>query len=72
MEIHPRGPETFSLHHILENIYLGFHRLAIHGLTSLVNQPFIKQVSPTKSIWFQTIILWPRRKCLILWGDTRF
>jgi hypothetical protein len=51
MEIHPRGPETFTFQCILENIYLGFHRLAIHGLTSLGNQPFIKKLTPTKTIY---------------------
>ena len=53
MEINPRGPETFSFHNISPNIFLGFHRLAIHGLTSLGNQPFVKQnpESKTKSIY---------------------
>jgi asparagine synthetase B (glutamine-hydrolysing) len=51
MEINPRGPEIFSFHKISPNIFLGFHRLAIHGLTSLGNQPFVKQISKTKSIY---------------------
>ena len=34
-----RGPE-FSILNKYENIYLGFHRLAINGLNSKSNQPF--------------------------------
>jgi asparagine synthetase B (glutamine-hydrolysing) len=51
MEINPRGPETFSFQMISPNIFLGFHRLAIPGLRSLGNQPFIRQISKTKSIY---------------------
>jgi asparagine synthase (glutamine-hydrolysing) len=51
MEINSRGPETFSFQKITQNIILGFHRLAIHGLTSLGNQPFVKQIFKTKSIY---------------------
>ena len=51
MEINSRGPETFSFHNISPNIFLVFHRLAIHRLTSLGNQPFVKQISKTKSIY---------------------
>ena len=34
-----RGPEYSSLYHISENIFYGFHRLAINGLNSKSNQP---------------------------------
>jgi asparagine synthase (glutamine-hydrolysing) len=35
----PRGPE-FSVLNLYDNIYIGFHRLAINGLNTESNQPF--------------------------------
>jgi asparagine synthase (glutamine-hydrolysing) len=44
MTIKNRGPETFSFINLNLNrkCYVGFHRLAINGLTGAGNQPFIK------------------------------
>ena len=51
MEINPRGPETLSFQYVSQNIFIGFHRLSIHCLTSMGNQPFVKQVSSHKTIY---------------------
>jgi asparagine synthase (glutamine-hydrolysing) len=45
MTIESRGPETYSFHRVFDRttaVYLGFHRLSIHGLSGSGNQPFIK------------------------------
>jgi asparagine synthase (glutamine-hydrolysing) len=42
MTLHPRGPENFNFQKIQEKLYLGFHRLAINGLSGSGNQPFVK------------------------------
>lgn len=43
MTIQPRGPENFTFEMIQQNLYLGFHRLAINGLSGSGNQPFVKE-----------------------------
>ena len=43
MTLQPRGPENFSFQMIQEKLYLGFHRLAINGLSGSGNQPFVKE-----------------------------
>jgi asparagine synthase (glutamine-hydrolysing) len=42
MTLQPRGPENFSFQMIQEKLYIGFHRLAINGLSGSGNQPFVK------------------------------
>ena len=42
MTLHPRGPENFSFQMIQEKLFIGFHRLAINGLSGSGNQPFVK------------------------------
>jgi asparagine synthase (glutamine-hydrolysing) len=43
MTIQGRGPESFSFDKITDQLMLGFHRLAINGLSGSGNQPFIKE-----------------------------
>lgn len=43
MTIQSRGPENFSFQMVQQNLYLGFHRLAINGLSGSGNQPFVKE-----------------------------
>lgn len=43
MKISGRGPENVSFNMVQENLYIGFHRLAINGLSGSGNQPFVKE-----------------------------
>jgi asparagine synthase (glutamine-hydrolysing) len=38
-----RGPESFSFNQLTNQLVLGFHRLAINGLSGSGNQPFVKE-----------------------------
>lgn len=50
--IQSRGPENFSFQMIQPTLYLGFHRLAINGLSGSGNQPFVKEkMFKTESIY---------------------
>jgi asparagine synthase (glutamine-hydrolysing) len=42
-KISGRGPENFSFNMVQEDLFIGFHRLAINGLSGFGNQPFIKE-----------------------------
>jgi asparagine synthase (glutamine-hydrolysing) len=42
-KISGRGPENLSFNMVQEDLYIGFHRLAINGLSGFGNQPFIKE-----------------------------
>lgn len=48
MRIKGRGPESFTFSQLTNKVIVGFHRLAIHGLTGSGNQPFIKENNHTK------------------------
>ena len=43
MTIRGRGPESYSFNKLTNQLVLGFHRLAINGLSGSGNQPFIKE-----------------------------
>ncbi len=43
MKISGRGPENLSFNMIQDNLYIGFHRLAINGLSGFGDQPFIEE-----------------------------
>lgn len=51
LKIKSRGPDNYIFHHLLENIQIGFHRLAIHCLSPIGNQPFITFVSDTTTLF---------------------
>jgi asparagine synthase (glutamine-hydrolysing) len=53
MTIQDRGPENFSIQMIQQNLYLGFHRLAINGLSGSGNQPFVKETSISFPVMYQ-------------------
>ena len=44
MKISERGPESSTFSKVSDRIFLGFHRLAIHGLSGSGNQPFVKDM----------------------------
>lgn len=51
LNISGRGPETSTFSQIHKDIVLGFHRLAINGISPLGNQPFIHKISPFRYIY---------------------
>jgi asparagine synthase (glutamine-hydrolysing) len=55
MKIQGRGPESYSFNKLSNQLVLGFHRLAINGLSGSGNQPFIKEIYNMKTKRKETI-----------------
>lgn len=51
MKVNPRGPENFSFQMVQNKLFIGFHRLAINGLSGYGNQPFVKETDDNYTIY---------------------